>query len=104
MAQTYPAYFYAKGGKTALVQNEAEHQALEGEWHDTPAKIIEDPAESSGDDADQTDETSDSIDDPGDQTGEGQKNTDSGKKKTKSSGRSIGADESFGAGRPTTML
>lgn len=32
----YPKMLYAKGGKTQVVNSEAEETALEGDWFDTP--------------------------------------------------------------------
>lgn len=38
MKQEYPKWLYSKDG-AVLVQDEASHKALEGEWFDNPADI-----------------------------------------------------------------
>lgn len=38
MKQQYPKWLYSKDG-SVLVQDEAAHKALEGEWFDNPADI-----------------------------------------------------------------
>jgi hypothetical protein len=40
MELEYPRWAY-QGDKSVLVKNEAEHEALEGEWFDTPTEAAE---------------------------------------------------------------
>lgn len=51
MKQSYPKWLYAEGGQALIVQTQDEHEAMEGNWYESPADIPEPGAEASARDA-----------------------------------------------------